>query len=194
MSLSWRKRREVRLAPDGLEAFEKAVPKEKADVTVVLSNHFARYTIVQPQEGATAEEELSLARFQFAKIHGERARDWEVRLSRAGGGPRLACAIDASLLERLKACFPKGGKARLASVQPALMAAYNASRKRIPPEGAWLLLTEPGRSCLARLAPKGWGSVHNGPDADWERLIERERSRAGSEPLPTLVLKHAFAA
>jgi len=193
VSLSWRKRREVRLAPDGLEAFEKAIPQEKVDVTIVLSNHFARYTIVQPQEGATAEEELSLARFQFAKIHGERARGWEVRLSRAGGGPRLACAIDASLLERLKACFPKGGKARLASVQPALMAAYNASRKRVPREGAWLLLTEPGRSCLARLASKGWGSVHNGPETDWERLVERERSRVGGEPLPTLVLKHAFA-
>ena len=194
MSLLWRERRELRLAPDGFEALEKAIPREKLEVTVVLSNHFARYTIVPPQEDATAEEELALARFQFAKIHGERARGWEVRISRAGGGPRLACAIDAGLLERLKACFPKGGKARLASVQPALMAAYNAARKRIPREGAWLLLTEPGRSCLARLGPKGWGSVQNGPESDWERQIERERSRSGGEPLPSLVLKHEFAA
>jgi hypothetical protein len=190
----WRERRELRLAPDGLEVFEKAIPREKADVTVVLSNHFARYTVVPPQADATAEEELALARFQFAKIHGERVRGWEVRISRAGDGPRLACAIDASLLERLKACFPKGGKARLASVQPALMAAYNATRKRIPREGAWLLLTEPGRSCLARVAAKGWGSVQNGPESDWERQIERERNRAGGEPLPSLVLKQAFAA
>ena len=119
MSLLWRERRELRLAPDGLEDVEKSVPKGKLDVTVVLSNHFARYTVVPPQVDATAEEELALARFHFAKIHGERARGWEVRISRAGDGPRLACAIDASLLERLKACFPKGGKARLASVQPA---------------------------------------------------------------------------
>ena len=194
MSLLWRERRELRLAPDGLETFEKKIPKGRVDVTVVLSNHFARYTIVQPQEDATAQEELALARFQFAKIHGERARGWEVRISRAGDGPRLACAIDASLLERLKACFPKGGKARLASVQPALMAAYNAARKRIPREGAWLLLAEPGRSCLARVAAKGWGSVHNGPETDWERQIERERNRAGGEALPALVLKHEFAA
>ena len=193
MSPLWRERRELRLAPDGLEVFEKAVPKGRLDVTVVLSNHFARYTIVAEQEDATAEEELALARFRFAKIHGERARGWEVRISRAGDGPRLACAIDASLLERLKACFPKGGKARLASVQPALMAVYNAARKRIPREGAWLLLTEPGRSCLARVAPKGWGSVQNGPESDWERQIERERNRSG-EALPTVVLKHAFAA
>lgn len=193
MSLLWRERRELRLAPDGLDDFEKSLPKGKLDLTVVLSNHFARYTIVAPQADASAEEELALARFQFAKIHGERARGWEVRISRAGDGPRLACAIDASLLERLKTCFPKAGKARLASVQPALMAVYNAARKRIPREGAWLLLTEPGRSCLARVAAKGWGSVQNGPESDWERQIERERNRSG-EPLPALVLKHSFAA
>ena len=193
MSLSWRKRREVRLGPDGLDALEQKDFNEKLDLTVVLSNHFARYTIVQPQEDASAEEELALARFQFVKIHGERAKGWEVRLSRAGGGARLACAIDGDLLERLKATFSKGKKARLVSVQPALMAAYNACRKRIPREGAWLLLTEPGRSCLARVAAKGWGSVHNSADADWEAQIERERSRAGV-PLPTVVLKHEFAA
>ena len=187
MSLSWRKRREVRLSPDGLEAFERE--QWTGDVTVVLSDHFARYTIVQPQDGATAEEELALARFQFNKIHGERARGWDVRLSRAGGGARLACAIDASVLERLKACFPKGGKARLVSVQPALMAAYNGARDRIPREGAWLLLVEAGRACLARLAAHGWASVHHVAEGEWERLIERERSRAGGESLPDLVLK-----
>ena len=193
MSLLWAERREVRLAPDGLEAFEKTVFKEKLNVTVVLSNHFARYTTVQPQDGATPEELVALARFQFAKIHGERARGWEVRLSRPGGGARLGCAIDASLLERLKACFPKAGRARLISVQPWLMAAYNRWRGRIPREGAWLYLAEPGRACLARLAAKGWASVHNGPETDPERLIERERSRAGGERLPALVLKEQFA-
>jgi hypothetical protein len=187
VSLSWRKRREVRLPPDGLEAFERE--KWTGDVTVVLSDHFARYTIVQPQDGATAEEELALARFQFNKIHGERARGWEVRLSRAGAGARLACAIDASVLQRLKACFPKGGNARLVSVQPALMAAYNGARDRIPREGAWLLLVEAGRACLARLAAHGWASVHHVAEGEWERLIERERSRAGGESLPDLVLK-----
>jgi hypothetical protein len=179
----------VRLAPDGLENFERDAKTWREDVTAILSNHFVRYTIVQPQDGATAEEELALARFQFNKIHGERARGWEVRLSRAGGGARLACAIDASLLERLKACFPKGGKARLVSVQPALMAAYNGARDRIPREGAWLLLVEAGRACLARLAAHGWASVHHVAEGEWERLIERERSRAGGDSLPDLVLK-----
>jgi len=186
-------RREIRLAPGGLDAFAHEVPKGRVDVTVVLSNHFARYTTVPPQDGATPEELVALARFQFAKIHGERARGWEVRLSRPGGGARLGCAIDAGLLERLKACFPKGGRARLISVQPWLMAAYNRLRGRIPREGAWLFLAEPGRACLARLAAKGWASVHNVPETDPDLLIERERNRAGGERLPALVLTEQFA-
>jgi hypothetical protein len=183
-------RRELRLEPDGLEAFRDEVSawRGRVDLTVVLSNHFARYTVVQPQDGATPEEELALARFQFARIHGERAKAWEVRLSRAGGGAQLACAIDAALLQDLKACMPSHGRVRLVSVQPYLMAAYNRARRRIPREGAWLLLTEKGRACLARLAPKGWASVHFGAEGDGEQLIERERSRAGDERLPSLVL------
>lgn len=203
MSPLFPERREARLEPQpadlgspepwhgALEAFgaEVAAWRGRIDLTVVLSNHFARYTVVQPQAGAAPEEELALARFQFARIHGERAKAWEVRLSRAGGGAHLACAIDAGLLRGLKASMPKHGRVRLVSVQPYLMAGYNRSRSRIPREGAWLLLTEAGRACLARLAPKGWASVHYGAQADGEQMIERERSRAGDERLPSRVLR-----
>jgi hypothetical protein len=85
--------------------------------------------------------------------------------------------------------MPRHGRVRLVSVQPYLMAAYNRARGRIPREGAWLLLTEKGRACLARLAAKGWASVHFGAETEGEQLIERERSRAGGERLPSLVLK-----
>ena len=113
-------------------------------------------------------------------------------LSRDGGGARLASAIDAALLERLKACFPKGGKARLVSVQPVLMAAYNRARERIPREGAWLVLAEADRACLARLARAGWAlGAERGARRDWRALLERERSRASGEPLPSLVLVSA---
>jgi hypothetical protein len=150
----------------------------------VLSNHFVRYTVLPEQDGsATPEEEIALARFQFTKIHGERVKGWEVRVSE-----ELACAIDTALLEGLRGCFPRTGKARLVSVQPYLMAAYNRSRRRIPREGAWLLLAESGRTCLARVAAKGWASVHNGREVDAEELLERERSRASGEPLPPQVL------
>jgi hypothetical protein len=68
------------------------------------------------------------------------------------------------------------------------MTAYNAARGRIPREGAWLVLAERDRTCVARIATKGWASVHNGREADVDELLERERSRASGEPLPALVL------
>ena len=157
---------------------------------MVLSNHFVRYAVLPERDGAaSSEEELALARFHLTKIHGERVKGWEVRVSE-----RLArCAIDAALLEGIKACFSRTQKPRLVSVQPRLMAAYNAARGRIPREGAWLLLAEPGRTCLARIAAKGWASVHNGREADVDELLERERSRARRRALPALVLKHERA-
>jgi hypothetical protein len=197
VSLLWPERLTVALEPlppeepqpwqGALEDFARRIAalRKRVDVTVVLSNHFVRYAVLPEQDGAaTPEEELALARFHLTKIHGERVKGWEVRISE-----RLACAIDAQLLEGLKSCFSRKGKARLVSVQPRLMAAYNGARSRIPREGAWLLLVESGRTCLARVAAKGWASVHNGREVDAEELLERERSRASGEPLPSLVLK-----
>jgi hypothetical protein len=199
VSLLWPERLTVSLEPQAQElgeaepwrgALERlrreaADRRRRVDVSVVLSNHFVRYAVVPPQDGAaTREEELALARFHFARIHGERVKSWEVRLS-----AQLACAIDAALLEGLKSLFPRNGKARLVSVQPYLMSAYNSWRRRIPREGAWLLLAEPQRTCLARLAAKGWASVYNGRETDVDELFERERSRASGELLPSVVLK-----
>lgn len=197
MSLLWPERLTVALEPlppeepqpwqGALEDLERRIGAiaKRVDVTVVLSNHFVRYAVLPPQDGAASqEEELALGRFHLTKIHGERAKGWEVRVSE-----RLACAIDAALLEGIKNCFSKAAKPRLVSVQPRLMAAYNGARQRIPREGAWLVLAERGRTCLARIATKGWTSVHNGRETDVDELLERERSRASGEPLPALVLK-----
>jgi hypothetical protein len=151
---------------------------KRAEVSVILSNHFVRYAVVPSDSAASEDEELALARFHFAKIHGERAKGWEVRVCDG-----LACAIDAGLLAELRAVVPK-----LVSVQPGLMAAYNGARKRIPREGAWLVLAEAERVCVARLGSERWASVHNAREADWEQALERERSRASGEALPSRVL------
>jgi hypothetical protein len=173
--------------------------RERLAVTVVLSNHFVRYTVVPPAARSTsAKEALALARFHFSKVHGERAAAWDVRLSPASAGASLASAIDIALLEAIKACFQPRGKARLVSIQPYTMAAFNFWRGRIDRHGAWLLLVEPGTACVAMLAGKGWASVQNvksayaAPDK-WPALLDREKHRISVEDMPRTVLTRCEA-
>lgn len=173
---------------------------EALDATVVLSNHFVRYAIVRPDAAlASPDEELGLARFQFARIYGERARGWDVRLSATRrGAPRLASAVDAGLVPAIGACFPRGAKLRLASVQPYLMAAYNLWRGDLAQGDGWILLIEPQRACLALLAAHRWAAVQTlrgeyaGPE-DWVELLERERLRAEVAAAPHRAYVHAAA-
>ncbi|HET7159429.1 MAG TPA: hypothetical protein VFI62_10550 [Burkholderiales bacterium] len=170
--------------------------REALDVTIVLSNHFVRYTVVpQPKRVNNSDEALALARFHFTKIHGERAAGWDVRLSPASGGATLASAIDNALLATLKACFSSAGKPRLTSIQPYTMAAFNTWRGRVDAQGAWLLLVEPGIACLALLAGKNWTAIQNikghlAAADDCTALLAREKYRIGVEPMPSTVLTH----
>lgn len=160
---------------------------QHCSVTVVLSNHFVRYAVVPWSTGLSnpAEEEAYL-RHHFGKIHGERAKAWSLRASEApAGSPRLASAVDTALIEELKSVFAKSGKAKLVSVQPELMEAANRWRDAIPAGGAWLVLAEPERACLALHGERGWRSVQNAK-GEWLTLLERERFRA--ENVPSLVL------
>ena len=173
-----------------LKAFEWT---ERCEVTAVLSNHFVRYTVVPWSDAlSNAAEEEAYLRHHFAKIHGERAKSWTTRASEDGRGvPRLASAIDTALLEELKGAFPRNGKASLVSVQPELMEAINRWREAIPREGAWLVLAEPERACLAMYKDGGWRSVQNAK-GDWLALLERERFRL--HEVPELVLLSGAAA
>jgi hypothetical protein len=156
--------------------------------TVVLSNQLVRYAVVPWSDGLdTPEEEDAYVRHHFARIYGERARDWELRASEgAPGAPRLASAVDRRLVEEIKAAFAAGGKAKLVSLQPQLMSAFNQWRGAIPAGGAWLVLAEPGRACVALHGRAGWAGVVNGKGA-WLELLDRERYRLG-DASPELVL------
>jgi hypothetical protein len=174
-------------AAAALPALAAELKDLRCDVTVVLSNHFVRYALVPTSETLnTGDEEAAYARYCFAKVHGERAKAWEVRLSGAdGGSQRVASAIDAGLLAAIRACFPPAGRPRLVSVQPYLMAAFNRSGARKGKHSGWLLLVEPQRACLAYIDGGRWAAVRNVKgDYDapgrWAELLDRERYVAGA--------------
>lgn len=158
-----------------------------ARVTIELSSHFVRYALVPWSEAlATPAEEEAYVRHHFARIHGDKAKGWAVRASEAApGAPRLASAVDAALLGALKDSF-RAKKAKLVSVQPALMRRFNASRKALPRDGAWLVLAEPSRACIALHGGRQWRAVQNAK-GDWRAALERERHRVEG-PSPSLVL------
>jgi len=163
----------------------KGIPFARARVTVVLSNHFVRYALVPWSDAlSTPAEEEAYLRHQFGKIHGERAKSWLLRASHAARGEaRLASAVDAELIAAIKALFPKGGKAKLVSVQPALMHVFNGARRGLPDGGAWFVIAELERACVALHAKGAFRSVQN-VKGEWRTLLERERYRAPLESTP----------
>ena len=130
----------------------EAKPK-KADVVVVLSNHLVRYGVLPWTEAIdNAEEDLAFARIHFEKVYGDVAGQWALRISDAPYEcPRIASAVDQELLDGLNDILSKASL-RLASVQPYLMAAFNASGKRLEGQSGLFVLIEPGKACLTRIA------------------------------------------
>jgi hypothetical protein len=164
------------------ETLEEVLAGWRGAVTVVASNRLVRYVVVPRQAGVSGEEEeLALARHHFVRVYGEQARDWHVRCCPATG---LASAVDVSVLDSVKAFFGKRRGLRLASFQPYLMAAFNLVRPRIPREGAWLVLPEPGATCIALYQRGAWAGVSIGRATS----LERERLRMGSAEAPRTVL------
>lgn len=169
----------------------EALSDRRIRATVVLSNHFVRYAVVPFEAALSGEaEELAHARFHFTRVHGDAAASWHVSLAHSPRGTAsLASAVDRMLLEALRACFPVSARARLISVQPWLMPAQNRRNDAAP----WLLLTEPGRACLA-YAPGGrWLTVQTTrgdflSPGSWPALLARSLLQCdGAEPGEVLV-------
>lgn len=165
----------------------QALDLGRSRVTAELSNSFVRYALVPWNDAlSTPAEEEAYVRHHFAKVHGERAKGWAVRASEAGAGaPRLASAVDKALIDALRKAF-EGKKAKLVSVQPALMRRFNAARKAVPAAGAWFVLAEPERACIALHGGRHWRSVQNAKGG-WRAALERERHRVDGAA-PSLVL------
>lgn len=159
--------------------------QDRADVSIVLSNALVRYAIVPHAERLSdRQERAALARARFTSIHGERAAQWEVRMAaKTRDEPGLAVAVDAALLEGVRAAVGRHRRLRLVSVQPYLMAAYNRARGDLPPAGGWLLLVERSRLCLALIESRSWRgvSVARAGDEDYIDMLERESARLAAK-------------
>jgi hypothetical protein len=167
-----------------------------ADATVVLSNHFVRYVLVPWSDALNgADEELAFARHCFAKVYGDAAAGWEVRVSDdKPGAPRVASAVDRQLVESLRSAFEQSDLA-LRSVQPFLMISFNRWRGEFRQRDAWFIIAERGRYCCAAIEKQEWRNVRSGKLGDdflheLPQLFKRELFLAGTGESARAVMLH----
>lgn len=176
-------------AVGALRAGLDGVDAPAREVTIVLSNHFVRYLLLPGNDAlAGPEEELAHAGHCFARVYGDAAGAWEIRLSASNGGQQVACAIDRELLSNLDQAVAASGR-HLNSVQPYLMAAFNRWRRAFSEPLVWFVLAEPGRLCLAALQNGRWRHLVNlQAHADWSdslpELLARQRLLTGLDDVP----------
>jgi hypothetical protein len=142
-----------------IELMLKAVPRRTL-VSIVLSNRLIRYTCVpNPDEARNASERRLLARHHFVRTHGAAAEQWDIALSHAAPGKAaLASAVDSALIVALRDAV-KRQRLRLVSLQPYLMAAFNAQAKNISKGAGLFAVAEPGRLCSIAWRDGGWEGV-----------------------------------
>lgn len=171
--------------------------RSRAEVSLVLSNHFVRYQLLpwSDQLGSEAEEQ-AYGRYGFSQVYGPAAEGWAIRLSGRGGDePWLASAVDRELVAGLERAVAEAGL-RLRAIEPWLMAAYNRRRGQLVGDPAWFALAEPGRVCLGLLRQGGWRDLACFPIAETSlaglpALIERQQLLADVTDAPVYVLAPA---
>ena len=158
-----------------------ASPRRGADAQVIVSNHYARFTRVPANDLlVTHDDELRYAQQDFVRVYGSAAERWHVTVSsEANGGGALASGIDTDLAAALRAVLAAHGL-RPRSLQPALMAVFNAGRATLPASALRLIVIEPGMAVSALLNP-GWSRIRSqrlaGAGGDEiDRIVQHERA------------------
>ena len=148
---------------------------QRANVRVVISDHWARYAVV-PWSGdiANDEERLAHGRICLANIYGSAAEQWQVSLSEAAPGEtRVACAMPGDLLKDIRSTL-EAFHLPLVSAQPQLIAAYNGWRHKLPASGGWSVSIDEGSLAAARLVQGGWDRVYSARiGTDWAVELQR---------------------
>ena len=177
-----------------VQALPAILHGRKGQAAVVLADQFARYALLPHNDAVKTDEQwLALARHRFSALHGAVSAEWDVKVtSTAPLGPRLACAVDRELLERLMHPFVACG-VQLVSVQPFLVAAFNRIRKTVGNGSCWIVVEEPGRLTLALIQRGAWVAIRSRrSDERWRialpEILERESAFLGLDTPCTRVI------
>jgi hypothetical protein len=160
-------------------------PSPNTRLTCIVAGEGVRYRIVPWRDELSRPPQRQLLAEQcFSEAYGEAARGWTVRNHATRyGSATLACAIDTALLDQL-AAQSLARRLTLASVQPALMHAYNQARHSMSPGLHWFVLVDAVSTTLLLLSPTEPLLVKRIPSIalDLADTLDREWFALGMEP------------
>lgn len=151
---------------------------QDAAARVVIADPWARYCIVPPTATPLdAEGRRAQARYVLEDAYGEGVSEWNVVLEDAPPGRiSVACAMAEGLESALIAALSPA-RLKLVSMQPQLVVAFNAWRRRLPRDDAWFIALEDGWLSAVHLADGAWDRIH-AARLSGEPRVELERLQA----------------
>jgi hypothetical protein len=124
-----------------------------------VSNHYVRYVVLPWSDVVSDEDWKALAQHQFRIVYGDAALEWVTSVAWQGPErPVLACALPKALFDMVQATVRTAGM-RLESISPYFVAAFNFCRRRLPDDGFWFGVIEPGRFAFGGVEQGIWVSV-----------------------------------
>lgn len=166
---------------------------QKAEVSVVLSNRFTRFSTItfSAQLNNYAAQE-AFTRHALMQTYGAMAEHWALRIQHGKkGAPSLVSAVEQALLEELRQICA-AHQLKLNLITPYLTPVFNRFQKALKKDPAWLVIHEPGYSLLALMAGAEFvainGVCHSGLD-ELPVLLDRENlTNALSKPCKSVYL------
>ncbi|OGT21169.1 MAG: hypothetical protein A2342_00960 [Gallionellales bacterium RIFOXYB12_FULL_54_9] len=163
----------------------------RAEVTVMLSNQFVRFTVMPDSSKINGQAEAqTLAHILFEGIYGSLASQWHFQVE-AGkyGESRLVAAMDTKLLTRLTDMLG-ATTLRLWRITPYLVAAFNRFYKQLPYTGSLFVVIESGVMVIAGLQDSQLMMVNRVPFDEetaepLTQILQREALTSGLD-LPSI--------
>jgi hypothetical protein len=157
----------------------------RASVSVVLSNRFARYLLLPASPALRKQADWqAFAQQRLADLHGPEAAACTVLLSTGGRAARVACAVDAALIEAVRASLGAAGH-RLVCLRPRFAAWFDGNRRGAGHTGAWFVDHDAGQLTLGLAVAGEWRSLRqrragrNWP-AQLDGMLDRETELCGA--------------
>ena len=158
------------------DEFEREHTWSDACLRAVVADQWVRYCVVPWSDSLNSADEIQAhARELMAGVFGDAMTDWTISMSEAApGNPRLASAIPTALLTTLRELASHHGQ-QLASIQPQLIASFNAWRHVLPAGAAgWFVTVDEGTLAALRMCGDAIDRVHAVRiGADWSRELKR---------------------